>query len=113
MKIQKERKSTTGLVVLAVLLVAGCIAYFCFAHYKGGLWPFEQSTSSDLQDLPKIESSNGQQENSTTRQGYSDDEDQTTPLETDGKTPSQYEGQRVDDTPAYNNEQFRIPESSP
>ena len=109
MRVTKKNKSSKKLIItLVIIFVISAIGVFTYLYAK--------QDKSNPESLPTVqtpttesnnESENTQKDSDTTSNSSSSS---TTPTKTEGKTPSQYEGETVDDEPAYDNEQFRIPE---
>lgn len=113
MQIQKKKSllSTKKLLIFVFFIIVLTIVGFGVYAKKTHLWPFQESVPSDsIPKLPidKDELSNESLNNKTTSSNGSVN---STSTKVGGKTPLQYEGETQNDTPAYNNEQFRIPES--
>lgn len=69
----------------------------------------EQHSNPD--DIPKLKNSDKSTDEETQSHEDKPADDQQ-PTRVEGKTPTQYEDEKINDTPAYNNEQFRIPEDN-
>ena len=110
MRVPKQRstKKIVAISVAVLLIILHCVGSYLY---------FNSSSNNDDTALPTI------QETKDTSTGLYSEKDitETTstttaensnkqPTKTPGKTPAQYEGESVGDEPAYNNEQFRIPE---
>ena len=106
MKISKNKSSKKAfIIIVAVLLLAIVAVYaYIFMHKP-------EDKNNPQTNVPTVQESTEPEDTTNTDVDNSTDkEDVKTPTKTPGKTPSQYEGETVDDEPAYDNEQFRIPE---
>ena len=117
MKINKQKsKKTSKKGLIGIILTIICI--ICMGFYLLVLWPAEDilTNEAETQNVPTVSegviNSNSSISSDTTNNSSSDSTNSTStePTKTPGKTPAQYEGETPDDEPAYNNEQFRIPE---
>ena len=100
---QKSNKKWIFGAVLTVVSIVCILFFFLFMMPKEEL----ETLQENEKNIPTV--------NENTEKPSSDVKDTTgnvtsEPTKTPGKTPSQYEGETPDDEPAYNNEQFRIPE---
>lgn len=106
MKINKKRQTKNKIILLitGAVLVAGGL-FFAYYYLNVSQKPVSQETATEnqpaYQGLPTIKDSDSD--------GTASHE---TPTKVENKTPAQYEEQKVDDPPAYDNEQFRIPEEN-
>lgn len=99
---RKSNKKNMIIAIVTLLAISGVCLYlyvtnpFSLLNDKssGG----SNSTNTSSKDTP--DESTPQSNRSTTNEQTKDG----------NKTPIQYEGERVDDNPIINNEQFRIPE---
>jgi len=96
-----KRKNKNILIIFVLVVIAAAIG--------AGLFFMTLNQNSEQKQVPasqaesdKADDKNLDKENADTKANSSQ--------YTDGKTPVQYEGQQPDDPPAYDNEQFRIPE---
>lgn len=115
MKIQKHKRNIRTPIIVSismVVLIGG--GYLVFAFFHGDMWPFKAQDSTVITpDLPKIEKNKTDTQSSEkTGQEATQDNPESSPTKTENKTPVQYDGEQLDDTAPYNNEQFRIPEDS-
>lgn len=112
-KNNKNNKKVIIIILLVALILSLGLAYIYI--YKNDL-PGSQTaapTSEQLDNpeaLPTVEKDESSAEESPS--AMPENSAAPTPTKTEGKTPTQYEGEKIDDAPAYNNEQFRIPEES-
>ena len=117
MKINKQKSnkiSRKSLVGIALTII--CIV--CVVFYLLVLQPAEDTliNGSRAKDVPTVSegstnnlNTNNNPENTKTTSNNANSTNKE-PSKTPGKSPSQYEGETTEDEPAYNNEQFRIPE---
>ena len=114
MKTYKQKsKNIHKLGLVGIILTVICI--ICMMFYLLVLWPIEDvmTNEAETQDTPKIsDEANTTNSADTSKNGPKSTTDSPAkePTKTPGKTPAQYENETVNDEPAYNNEQFRIPE---
>lgn len=114
MKVNKQKPNKTGKKsLISIILVIICI--ICMVFYLLVLWPIEDimTNEAEIKDTPTV--SGDARSSSTTDNAKGSDNTNSSssvkePTKTPGKTPAQYENESVDDKPAYDNEQFRIPE---
>lgn len=112
MRAPKQYKSKKPLIIIIltlILLATGGLSYYHYNSTKNdALRNIEEvptvkgSSKDNKKNNSNVENSDGETENSNSSNKQ--------PTKMEGKTPSQYEGEAVDDAPEYNNEQFRIPE---
>ena len=106
MKINKNKSNKKQLLgsILTILAIV------CMLVYLFWLWPTEEISSDEanMKNVPTV--TEDKKTDSTQKNTTTDQDKDMTPTKTPGKTPAQYEGETPDDEPAYNNEQFRIPE---
>lgn len=108
MKIQ-TRKKNIPIVIIITLILLGIVVGYSTLAYQRNMWPFTtQSDNSDSPALPKVQS----RDRAPNQERNTETQDATTETKAEDKTPAQYEGDQISDTPEYNNEQFRIPDSS-
>ena len=106
MKIKNKNKSKKPFAITITLLLLVVVTFCAYLL----IYKSKEDTSPPV-NMPTVQESTGVKEvigNST--DSSTDSESIKTPTKTPGKTPSQYENETVVDEPAYNNEQFRIPE---
>lgn len=114
MKIQKKKRNKLLPVTLVVAVVVIVISYLLFAFATKSSWPFEanHTDQSTTDDIPKIQSDDTAGPDDTSTEQDSSSNTSSDATKTEGKTPIQYEDEQMDDTPVYNNEQFRIPDEN-
>ncbi len=113
MNIKRNNNHKTKLIIVVTLIIAFTCAVYLIYAYSTREWPFKLTESmSSTSDLPKVKSDNSQQDDGAEHELSSGESTIPLPTKTEGKTPAQYENEQADDTPAYNNEQFRIPENA-
>ena len=106
MRINKNKSNKKRLLITTLTIVA----VLCLLVYLFFLLPIEELAPEEasLKDVPTV--TEDKDVKSTKENTPTEQEEIKTPTKTPGKTPAQYEGESVDDKPAYDNEQFRIPE---
>ncbi len=107
MKITNQKSNSKKVIIgLSALLIL--VALF-FYFYLSGQKNNEQNIPV-IKETPISTGSEGSINLTTDADTQDKTIDQKTPTKTPGKTPAQYENESIDDKPAYENEQFRIPE---
>lgn len=104
----RPRKSNKNKIILIIItalllvLVGGALAYMYASR------PFESSvdTQKESSNTDKVIEESEKTPSKTDSTPAANDE----PTKVEDKTPIQYEGEKIDDEPITDNEQFRIPE---
>lgn len=104
---KKSRKLLALALIAIIILGVGVGAYAYVQSRPDNV--IEQSDNPD--DIPKLEEADNSRDEASQINDTEAPADQL-PTKVEGKTPVQYEDEKVSDTPAYDNEQFRIPEEN-
>jgi len=107
-----KKNKHTPVIIVALILVAVAIGAGVFFLTHSQTKDLNQNvttpskTTDSTQKASDSTNNTQQSDNGTT----SSDQNSSDPTYSEGKTPEQYSGQESTDTPAYDNEQFRIPD---
>lgn len=111
MKIAKTTKRQNKLVILLTIVLSVSIIAFPIYLFLSNEENAKNVDPSKT-NLPTVDEIKTEDNKETKTTDTTSETNKTpgTPTKTPGKTPSQYENETIEDTPAYNNEQFRIPD---
>ncbi len=102
---KKLNKRKITLIIIIILLLVGGVFTYLYASR-----PFDSSVETPNESLDINKSTDENKISTPEAKSKPGQPTSKEPTKVEGKTPIQYEGEKISDEPMTDNEQFRIPE---